>query len=111
MIRLEPEQYEVLDRLHLEWSFRYRSLSPGETTLICDLISKTARTVVLSAEGHTEELALSSAIELAEAQFPASKGDGADDAATEHEALLAEREELKKQLAAVKETTDVASSD
>ena len=99
MIRLEPEQYAALERMGLTWSFRYRSVSPGETSIFADLVNQATRVVMLSCEGPTEIAALSSAIELAEAQFPASKGDGADDDSTERDALLAERESLKRQLA------------
>ena len=94
MIQLNPAQYAALNKMNLSWAFRYRSVSPGETVLFCDLIDQVTRAVVLSAEGYTEELALSAAIELAEGRV-ASAGDEE----AERAALLEERDSLKQQLA------------
>ena len=101
MIQLQPSEYAVLDRMNLEWAFRYRADGPGPAGLICDLLDRVTHAVKLTHEGEglTEELLWAAAIELAEAQFPASKGDGTDDDSAERKALLAERESLKRQLA------------
>ncbi|MCH8269993.1 MAG: hypothetical protein IH985_02120 [Planctomycetes bacterium] len=87
--------------MHLEWSFRYRADGPGPAVLLCDLIDRVTRAVKLTHEGAglTEELLLAAAIEIAETKFPAGQGDGADDAETEHEKLLAEKRNLQTQLA------------
>ena len=89
-----PEQLAALQKLGATFAFRVRSIGPGESSTFADLVDVDSKRVICTAAGLTESLALDAAIELAQAQFPASQGDGTDDDSAEHEKLLAEQQTL-----------------